>query len=84
MRKSALDLVGKHPVIDVEMKAFLPTAPDNFKKALKFDDSWWNAHGDELQKRFAEWRGPMAPGQGKPAIVEAKPQDTEPPTQATP
>jgi putative spermidine/putrescine transport system substrate-binding protein len=84
MRKSALDLVGKHPVIDVEMKAFLPTAPDNFKKALKFDDSWWNANGDELQKRFAEWRGPMAPGQGKPAIVEAKPQDTEPPTQATP
>jgi putative spermidine/putrescine transport system substrate-binding protein len=84
MRKSALDLVGKHPVIDVEMKAFLPTAPDNFKKALKFDDSWWNANGDELQKRFAEWRGPMAPGQGKPVIVEAKPQDTEPPTQATP
>ena len=35
MRKSALDLVGKHPVIDVEMKDFLPTAPDNFKKALQ-------------------------------------------------
>jgi hypothetical protein len=47
-------------------------------------DSWWSANGEELQKRFAEWRGPMAPGQGKPAIVEAKPQDTEPPTQATP
>ena len=50
MRKSALELVGKHPVIDVEMKAFLPTAPDNFKKALKFDDAWWSAHGDGAAK----------------------------------
>ena len=38
MRKSALQLVGKHPVINVEMKDFLPTAPDNFKKALQFDE----------------------------------------------
>jgi putative spermidine/putrescine transport system substrate-binding protein len=81
MRKSALDLVGKHPVIAVEMKEFLPTAPDNFKKALKFDDAWWSAHGEELQKRFEEWRGPLAPGQGKPAIAEAKPE--EPATGAT-
>jgi putative spermidine/putrescine transport system substrate-binding protein len=78
MRKSALSLVGKHPVIDVEMKEFLPTAPDNFKKALKFDDTWWTAHGDELQRRFEEWRGPLAPGQGKPPIVETKPQEAEP------
>ena len=81
MRKSALDLVGKHPVIDVEMKDFLPTAPDNFKKALKFDDTWWTAHGEELQKRFENWRGPLAPGQGKPAIVQAQPE--EPATGAT-
>ncbi len=75
MRKSALDLVGKHPVIDVEMKEFLPTAPDNFKKALRFDDSWWTAHGDDLQKRFEEWRGPLAPGQGKPPVPEVKPEE---------
>ena len=81
MRKSALDLVGKHPVIDVEMKEFLPTAPDNFKRALKFDDAWWTAHGEELQKRFEDWRGPLAPGQGKPAIVQAQPE--EPATAAT-
>jgi putative spermidine/putrescine transport system substrate-binding protein len=81
MRKSALDLVGKHPVIDVEMKEFLPTAPDNFKKALKLDDAWWSAHGDELQKRFEEWRGPLTPGQGKPPVAEAKP--AEPATGAT-
>jgi putative spermidine/putrescine transport system substrate-binding protein len=71
MRKSAIALVGKHPVIDVEMKDFLPTAPDNFKKALRFDDAWWSAHGEELAKRFQEWRGP---GDGKPPVVEAKPE----------
>ena len=71
MRKSAISLVGKHPVIDVEMKDFLPTAPDNFKKALRFDDAWWSAHGEELAKRFQEWRGP---GDGKPPVVEAKPE----------
>ena len=81
MRKSALDLVGKHPVIDVEMKEFLPTAPDNFKKALRFDDSWWSAHGDDLQRRFEEWRGPLAPGKGKPPVAEMQP--AEPATEAT-
>ena len=83
MRKSALALVGKHPIIDVEMKDYLPTAPDNFKKALQFDDAWWSAHGAELQKRFEEWRGPLSPGQGKPPIEVANPQDAEQSTGAT-
>ena len=61
MRKSALALVGKHPVIDVEMKDFLPTAPDNFKKALKFDEVWWDTHGEELGKRFQDWRAQPLP-----------------------
>jgi putative spermidine/putrescine transport system substrate-binding protein len=74
MRKSALPLVGKHPVVDVEMAAFLPTAPDNFKKALRFDEAWWETNGSALTSRFEAWRGPLAPGQGKPPIVEAKPQ----------
>ena len=83
MRKSALSLVGKHPVIDVEMKDFLPTAPDNFKKALQFDEGWWTAHGEELQKRFEEWRGPVAPGQGRPPIETAKPDEADQATGAT-
>ena len=83
MRKSALALVGKHPIIDVEMKDYLPTAPDNFKKALRFDDAWWSAHGADLQKRFEEWRGPLSPGQGKPPIEVANPQDAEQSTGAT-
>lgn len=77
MRKSALQLVGKHPVINVEMKEFLPTSPDNFKKALKFDDAWWSAHGEELTKRFQEWRGP---GDGKPHEPEPKQEESKAPT----
>ena len=77
MRKSALQLVGKHPVINVEMKDFLPTSPDNFKKALKFDDAWWSTHGEELTKRFQDWRGP---GDGKPHEPEPKPEELKAPT----
>ncbi len=77
MRKSALPLVGKHPVIDVEMLTFLPTAPDNFKKALKFDEGWWGTNGAALQSRFEAWRGPLAPGQGKPPVAGAKPPEAE-------
>ena len=85
MRRSALEMVGKHPVIDVEMKDFLPTAPDNFKKALKFDDAWWKTRNAELTKRFEEWWAAAAPGGGKPP--EPKMQEAEPstpPVQAAP
>jgi len=71
MRKSAITLVGKHPVIAVEMKDFLPTSPDNFKKALRFDEAWWNQHG-ELAKRFQEWKPPPPPPEAdKPREAEA-------------
>lgn len=56
MRKSAIELVGKNPTVDIDMKTYLPTAPDNFKKALKFDEAWWDAHGEDLNKRFTTWR----------------------------
>jgi putative spermidine/putrescine transport system substrate-binding protein len=85
MRKSAISLVGKHPVIDVEVKDFLPTAPDNFKKALRFDDAWWSAHGEELGKRFQEWRPPPPPAEeDKPQNAGAKPKDARPSAQAAP
>ena len=77
VRKSALPLVGKHPVIDVAMLTFLPTAPDNFKKALKFDEGWWDTNGAALESRFETWRGPLSPGQGKPPAADAKPQEAE-------
>lgn len=55
MRRSALELVGKHPIINVEMLEFLPTAPANFQNALKFDDAWWDKNGAALSQRFASW-----------------------------
>lgn len=56
MRKSAIELVGKHPAIDIEVKSYLPTAPANFGKALQFNEAWWGEHGADLKKRFQAWR----------------------------
>jgi len=87
MRKSAVALVGRHPVIAVDMKDFLPTAPDNFKKALRFNEAWWNEHGGGLAKRFQEWKPPSPPPEAaKPKEAEAaKGKDSRPSTsQAAP
>jgi putative spermidine/putrescine transport system substrate-binding protein len=86
MRKSAVTLVGKHPVINVEMKDYLPTAPDNFKKALRFDGAFWSTHGEVLGKRFAEWHAQVEAAQ---AAAEAerkakKPSPDEGATKAAP
>ncbi len=64
MRKSAIALVGKHPKIDVEMKPYLPTAPEHLKKALKFDEAWWSEHGEELANRFQAWREQASTAEG--------------------
>ena len=77
MRKSAIPLVGKHPVVGVEMAAFLPTAPQNFQKALKFDEAWWIANGDPLRKRFKEWRAKAAlPAASHEETSSTKPQQS--------
>jgi putative spermidine/putrescine transport system substrate-binding protein len=86
MRKSAVQLVGKHPVIGVEMQEFLPTAPDNFKTALKFDEAWWNQHDAALSQRFAAW---LAPIEAAAAAKETERKEKEakskaPVTKATP
>ena len=87
MRKSAIALVGKHPSIDIEMKTHLPTAPDNFRKALRFDEAWWNEHGGELAARFKTWReqpvvidAKAATPDGKPSAADgkSKPADAKP------
>ena len=79
MRKSAIALVGKHPSIDIEMKGFLPTAPDNFRKALKFDEVWWKDHGEALETRFKTWREQPAviDAKASPADGKSKPGDTK-------
>jgi putative spermidine/putrescine transport system substrate-binding protein len=80
MRKSAIALVGKHPSIGIDMKGYLPTAPDNFHKALKFKEAWWNEHGEELAKRFQEWRDepvPEAEAKASPGDAKSKPASAD-------
>ena len=86
MRKSALPLVGKHPIIGVEMHDFLPTTPDNFKSALKFDAAWWDEHGAALDQRFAAWWAPIeAAAAAKEAERKAKEAKSKAPvSQAAP
>ncbi|ODS01566.1 hypothetical protein AUC69_06250 [Methyloceanibacter superfactus] len=86
MRKSAVQLVGKHPIIGVEMQEFLPTAPDNFKTALKFDEAWWNEHDAALSQRFTAWLAPIeAAAAAKEAERKAKEAKSKAPvTRATP
>jgi len=75
MRKSAIPLVGKQPEIGVEMMRFLPTAPENFKNALKFDEAWWNEHSADLAARFETWRELAATAQGAaPGSKPSQPQ----------
>lgn len=55
VRKSALEQVGRHPEIDVDMTAYIPTSKENFKRALRLDAGWWKQHGEEMNRRFKVW-----------------------------
>ena len=55
-RQSALRLVGRNPETQEEMRKHLPTAPQNFRRALAVDPDWWNQRGAEAEARWAEWR----------------------------
>ncbi|WP_170144323.1 extracellular solute-binding protein [Dichotomicrobium thermohalophilum] len=55
VRKSALPLVGQHAEIDLDMADFVPTMPRNMAGALRFDQAFWDEHGEALKARFAEW-----------------------------
>lgn len=49
VRQSAYDQVPE------EIAEQLPTHPDNFATALKFNAEWWADHGDRTQERFTTW-----------------------------
>ncbi|MDF2097010.1 ABC transporter substrate-binding protein [Aquibaculum arenosum] len=49
VRTSALETIPD------EIARTLPTHPDNFANALKFDASWWADHGDRTENRFTSW-----------------------------
>ena len=54
-RHSAISLVGKNPELHMAMRPFLPTAPENFATAFRVDDSWWIAHGAQMNAKWQEW-----------------------------
>ncbi|MGD9867411.1 MAG: extracellular solute-binding protein [Hyphomicrobiales bacterium] len=76
LRKSAVAMAGKHAEVDVEMKAFLPTAPDNFRTAIRYDASFWEQNGERIARRLDEWRNAKAE-EDKAKDGEAAKQDEE-------
>ena len=48
-RRSAVALV------DPKVVPHLPTAPANFKRALRIDPEWWADHFEEVDQRFKAW-----------------------------
>ena len=48
-RKDAIALIDKQRLAD------LPTAPDNFKRALQINANFWADNADHINKRFQVW-----------------------------
>jgi putative spermidine/putrescine transport system substrate-binding protein len=48
-RKDAIALVDKQRLAD------LPTAPENFKRALQINANFWADNADQINKRFQTW-----------------------------
>ncbi len=42
-------------LVDPKVVPHLPTAPANFKQALRVDPEWWADHFDEVDQRFKAW-----------------------------
>ena len=55
-RLSSLVLVRPNPETNADMRPSLPTARQNFGRALAVDPDWWAKHGSELEARWATWR----------------------------
>lgn len=55
-RLSSLRLVGPNPENNADMLGHLPTARNNFARALAVDPDWWAKHGPALEARWAAWR----------------------------
>ncbi len=56
MRQSSLKYIGKHDIANIHMAPYLPTTKAHFRKAIKFNESFWHsAKGKELEERFKNW-----------------------------
>ncbi len=55
-RKSSNALIGTYATDpSIDMKAQMPTAPENFKTAIQNDFEFWADNQDELNERFNAW-----------------------------
>jgi putative spermidine/putrescine transport system substrate-binding protein len=54
-RGSSAPLVSTHEATGVDMKPHMPTSPENFAKAVRFDPVFWADYGDSLEERFNAW-----------------------------
>lgn len=55
VRRSAMARVGKHFEADVEMRQYLPNAPQNTYNVVREDVEWWADNLDDMNERFAAW-----------------------------
>lgn len=54
-RYSSAPMVSTHEATGVDMKPHMPTTPENFENAVRFDIEFWADYGDALEERFAAW-----------------------------
>ena len=54
-RASAMDLVGKHAELGIDMSPHMPTHPDNVKRSLVYNYEFWADNRDNLDQRFDAW-----------------------------
>lgn len=47
--------LSSQKLVSPEVRADLPTSPENFATALQVDSQWWGDHADELNERFNAW-----------------------------
>ena len=55
VRKSSFPLVSNYTGTNIDMKPYMPTAPQNFKTALRNDFEFWADNQDALNERFSAW-----------------------------
>jgi putative spermidine/putrescine transport system substrate-binding protein len=67
VRLSALELVGPHPTLGVDLNPFLPTHPANLTNALRFNERFWQRNEVALTQSLEAWIA------GKPPLPEEDP-----------
>jgi len=70
MRRSAVGLVGNHAILGTDLKPFLPTLPENFATALRFDGTFWRGHQAAVDVALQDWidNPPYTAGVGKDIV----------------